>query len=355
MGDRARADAELAKVVAEEPLSFYMALAYARLADHNRALADKVVADAIAREARGPFTLPKGAWLENPTFVRALELTRQGEAKFARGELDRLGLSSRTASREVMWASVFLLSKAGSPTMSHAFLRSANASEAPRAGQLGEWLDHYPVGVWEAPWQLAFPRPFESVVAPAARAANLPEAWAHAIMREESAFDARVVSPAKAYGLMQLIVPTARRVGGQIGLSPDEEALKRPEVNVPIGCKYLASLRAAFPDNALLAIPGYNAGGGAPRKWIGERPNDDFDLWIERIPYEETRNYTKRVITSLLAYEFLYARDQPSEALRMPLAASPSARSGAPAAQPATTPPDEAGGAGVTPNGAAIP
>ncbi len=355
MGDRARADAELAKVVVDQPLSFYMALAYARLAERNRAAADKAVADAIAKEPRGPFTLSKGPWLENPIFVRALELTQQGEAKLVRGELDRLGLSTRTASREVMWASVFLLSKAGSPTMSHAFLRAANASEAPRAGELAEWLDHYPVGAWQLPWELAFPRPYEPVVAPAARAANLPEAWAYAIMREESAFDARVVSPAKAYGLMQLIVPTAKRVGGQIGLSPDEEALKRPEVNVPIGCKYLAQLRSAFPDNALLAIPGYNAGGGAPRKWIGERPNDDFDVWVERIPYEETRNYTKRVLGSMAAYELLYARDQPSEALRMPLAASPAARSGAPTPQPAAVPPDEAGGAGVTPNGAAVP
>jgi soluble lytic murein transglycosylase len=347
MGDTARADAELAKVIVDNPLSFYMALAYARLADKNRALADKAVSDAIAKEPRGAFTLPKGAWLESPIFGRALELAKQGEAKAVKGELDRLGFSTRTASREVMWAGVFLLSKAGSPTMSHALLRSANASEAPRAGELAEWLDHYPVGAWQAPWELAFPRPFEGVVAPAAKAANLPEAWAHAIMREESAFDARVVSPAKAFGLMQLIIPTAKRVGGQIGLSPDEESLKHPEVNVPIGCKYLASLRAAFPDNPLLAIPGYNAGGGAPRKWIGERPNDDFDLWIERIPYEETRNYTKRVLVSLLAYEVLYARDRPSEVLKMPLAASPAARGGRAAPPSATPPPDEASGAGA--------
>jgi soluble lytic murein transglycosylase len=72
-----------------------------------------------------------------------------------------------------------------------------------------------------------------------------------------------------------------------------------------------------------LAIPGYNAGEGAPRKWVAQRPAMDFDLWVERIPYDETRNYTKRVLASLAAYEFLYARDKPSEALRSPLAVSP--------------------------------
>ena len=55
-------------------------------------------------------------------------------------------------------------------------------------------------------------------------------------MREESAFDPRVVSPAKAFGLMQLIVPTAKRMGQALGLDPDEESLKQPAVNIPLGC-----------------------------------------------------------------------------------------------------------------------
>src|SRR5262249_6590089 len=158
--------------------------------------------------------------------------------------------------------------------------------------------------------------------------------WAYAIMREESAFEARVVSPAQAVGLMQLIVPTAKKMGDKLGLVPDEESLKQPAVNIPIGCHYLTVLRGQFADNPLLAIPGYNAGSGAPKKWLVKRPGDDFDLWVEHIPYEETRNYTKRVIGTLAAYEFLYFRDRPSEALRSPLAASPAARAGVAAAAP---------------------
>ncbi|MCC6553634.1 MAG: lytic transglycosylase domain-containing protein, partial [Polyangiaceae bacterium] len=238
-----------------------------------------------------------------------------------------LGVGARTAPAELLWASALLLSRAGAPGPSHGILRTAMNSPKPERIELTEWLDHYPAGRWRAAWELAFPRPFAPIVAAEAKRQGIPEALAFAIMREESAFDPRVTSAADAHGLMQLIVPTARRMAKPLGLPSDAEALKRPEVNVALGCRYLSILRKQFPDNPLLAIPGYNAGGGAPKRWISERPAQSFDLWIERIPYEETRLYTKRVITSLAAYELLYAREQPSEALRTPLPASPTALS----------------------------
>jgi soluble lytic murein transglycosylase len=327
-GAAAQGLAELAGVIRSFPLSYYMALAYARLADHDRAAADRALAEAAAREPEGAFTLPRGPWLDDPTFVRALELLRQGDVKLARGELDQLGFTTRTAPREVLWTAGFLLARQGAFAQSHQILRTPVSTSHPRDNELTDWLEHYPAGRWRAAWELAYPRPFAPIVAAEARRSGLPEAWAYAIMREESAFDARVVSAAKAFGLMQLIVPTARKMGETLGLAPDEESLKQPATNIAVGCHYLTVLRGQFPDNPLLAIPGYNAGVGAPKKWIGERPGDDFDLWVERIPYEETRNYTKRVIATMAAYEFLYARERPSEALHAPLAASPAARGG---------------------------
>ena len=317
---------ELAAVIRDYPLSYYMTLAYARLAERDRPAAERAVADAVSREPEGFFTIPRGPWADDPGFLRAVALIRQGDAKLARGELDKLGVGARTAPRELTWASAFLLARAGAVTASHGFMRSGMNSNAAPGNELVDWLDHYPVGRWRAPWEVAYPRPFVATVVAESKRSGLPEAWAYAIMREESAFDPRVVSPAKAFGLMQLITPTAKKMAEPLSLPWDEEALKRPEVNVAVGCRYLTILRKQFPDNPLLAIPGYNAGGGAPKRWIGERPGDDFDVWVERIPYEETRMYTKRVITSLAAYEFLYTRDVPSEALRSPLAASPTAR-----------------------------
>jgi soluble lytic murein transglycosylase len=332
LGAPDQAKATLAAVIRDYPLSYYMALAHARLADRDRGAADRALAEAMGRDAvepEGSFPLPRGPWLDEPGFARARELLRQGDTKLARAELDRLGLGARTAPREVQYTAAFLFARAEDYRNAHGVFRASTITAQPLPTELTDWLEHYPAGRWRAAWEVAYPRPWVGVVAPASRRQGVPEALAYAIMREESAFDPRVVSGAKAYGLMQLIVPTAKKMGESLGLSPDEESLKLPAVNVPLGCHYLAVLRGQFPDNPLLAIPGYNAGGGAPKKWIAARGADDFDLWVERIPYEETRNYTKRVIGTMAAYEMLYTRDQPSEALRAPLAASPAARAGA--------------------------
>ncbi|MEJ7735000.1 MAG: transglycosylase SLT domain-containing protein [Polyangiaceae bacterium] len=317
---------DLVSVVRSYPLTFYMALANARLLEHDAALATRTLEEALEREPPGDALPQHSKAFTEPAFLRAVELARQGEAKLARAELDLLGLRARTAPPELLWASALLLSRAGSAQDSHGILRSATGNPTAGRIELTEWTEHYPVGRWRAEWEVAYPRPFAPIVAREAQKNGLSEALVYAIMREESAFDARVVSPANAFGLMQL-VPTARTMARPLGIAADSEALKRPETNVTLGCRFLAQLRNQFPDNPLMAIPGYNAGGGAPRKWITERPTQDYDLWVERIPYEETRFYTKRVLGSMAAYELLYAAGQPREALRTPRHASPSARS----------------------------
>jgi soluble lytic murein transglycosylase len=332
LGETARGMGELAQTIRDYPLSYYMALAYARLAEIDRGAAERALGEAIAREPNDPpgvFPLARGPWLSEPVFARALELLRQGDTKHARGELDRLGLASRTAPREVQYTAAFLFARAGDYRHAHSVFRAPTLTSRLRPTDITDWMEHYPKGRWRSAWEVAYPRPWGDVVGPAARKQGIPEALAYAIMREESAFEPRVVSHAKAYGLMQLIMPTAKKMGQSLGITPDAESLKQPSVNVPLGCRYLAILRSQFPDNPLLAIPGYNAGGGAPKRWIAERGADDFDLWVERIPYDETRNYTKRVIGSMAAYEMLYTHDQPSEARAAPRAASPLARSAA--------------------------
>lgn len=323
----------LASVINEYPLSFYMALAHARLLDLDAVNAKKVLADALAREGQaGAPPAPKSPAFGMAEFVRAIELARQGETRFARFELDRLGVGARTAPPEVLWAAALLFSRVGSPKEAHQILRSATNTSTTAQSEFTDWTDHYPAGPWRSAWEIAFPRPYLPTVTAESTRSGIPEALAYSIMREESAFDPRVVSAANAVGLMQLIVPTAKRMGKPLHLPGDAESLKRPEINIALGCRYLSVLRNMFPDNPLMAIPGYNAGGGKPKDWINERPNEDFDLWVEQIPYEETRLYTKRVITSLAAYEVLYGNGTPGEALGAPLAASPNARKAALAA-----------------------
>jgi soluble lytic murein transglycosylase len=201
----------------------------------------------------------------------------------------------------VLWGVALLYARAGSARLSHALPR----------WQLHDWLERWPSGPWKQAWELAFPRPhIEAVTEQAAREAVDP-ALAYAVMREESAFDPDAVSPANAYGLMQVISPTARRFGKELGLPYDRRALTTPRVNIALGIRVLSNYRTYFPGDPLLVIPGYNAGPGRPMRWVKDWPNVDFDLWVELIPFRETRRYTKRVLASRGAYSFLYY--QPTE------------------------------------------
>jgi soluble lytic murein transglycosylase len=135
---------------------------------------------------------------------------------------------------------------------------------------------------------------------------GIPLSLTWAIMREESSFFPEARSSANALGLMQLIPPTARWMAKGTPHASDEAALKKPEVSIALGTRLLAKLRASFSANEALAIAAYNGGGGAVGRWIAARPQEDFDLFVEEIPFEETRGYLKRVIASEAAYAFLY-------------------------------------------------
>jgi len=142
-------------------------------------------------------------------------------------------------------------------------------------------------------------------------------------MREQSAFDPMAVSHADAYGLMQLIVPTAKMTAKPLGLPYDRRSLLRPSVNIALGASVLSRLIRRFSQNPLLALPGYNAGPGRPARWIKERPHFDFDVWVELIPFRETRRYTKRVLASRAAYAVLYEPDFAERAMTLPIQVVP--------------------------------
>jgi soluble lytic murein transglycosylase len=184
--------------------------------------------------------------------------------------------------------------------------------------RLTDHLEHFPEAKWRIEWETAYPRAFEPLVAKACEKYTLPQAIAWGIMREESSFVADAKSPAQAYGLMQLIVPTARGLTSGTPYGADEASLKQPEVSIELGTRLLAGLRSKFGHDAL-AISAYNAGGGSVDKWMKNRTGDDLDLFVENIPFDETRNYVKRVTSSVAAYGYLYDRKSYDAVLAMPL------------------------------------
>ena len=169
-----------------------------------------------------------------------------------------------------------------------------------------------PAGVEQrAVWTALFPRPYASTVSEAAAREHFPEELVYSVMRKESGYKPSVVSQADAIGLLQLIVPTARVNAAEIGIKPVERAmLFEPSINIPVATHYLAKLVAHYKGQAVLAVSAYNAGEHKVDEWL-KRANRqkknpvELDWFVEDIPFEQTRNYTRSVVTCWARYAYL--------------------------------------------------
>jgi soluble lytic murein transglycosylase len=311
-GETDDARARYQAIVADQPLTYYMLLAFGRLRAMDEGAARAAMQAAIARERAAPFFTHEHPELTTPAFQRFTRLLEVGEIDAAKREAAAAGLTADGADPEVLWAVAWLYDRAGAPELGHAFSR----------GRLTDFRAHWPAGRWRLPWQAAYPRPWDGVVTRESESASIPTALTWAIMREESAFDPDAHSSANAIGLMQLMAATARMLAHGTPLVADEPSLHRPDVSITLGARFLGSLRSSFASNPALAIAAYNGGAAAVRRWLGERGADDFDVFVERIPFDETRGYIKRVLSSQAAYAYLYAPKALDELLALPQRAS---------------------------------
>ena len=154
-------------------------------------------------------------------------------------------------------------------------------------------------------YELLYPRPFDAEVRQAARATRLPEELIYAVIRQESLFRTDARSSAGATGLMQLLPETARRTAASAGFArPSRGDLLDPAVNVKLGSTYLRGLLDRADGQWPIAIAGYNAGPGAARRWLPDAAMET-DVWVENIPYNETRAYVQRVHWHSLVFAWL--------------------------------------------------
>jgi soluble lytic murein transglycosylase len=137
---------------------------------------------------------------------------------------------------------------------------------------------------------------------------EVEKAIVFAIARQESAFNPTVVSPANAYGLMQVTAGAGKYVAKKYGTSFDLARLKSdPAYNAAFGAAELGGLIEDYRGSYIMTFAGYNAGRGSVRKWI-ERYGDPRDPkvdavdWVEQIPFSETRNYVQRIMENLQVY-----------------------------------------------------
>jgi soluble lytic murein transglycosylase len=153
---------------------------------------------------------------------------------------------------------------------------------------------------------LSYPLGFKPFLLEASRDRALNPLLLAALVREESRYDPDACSPVGAMGLAQLMPSTAKGIDPKIGALGDRP-LTDPRSNLMRGAHFLAYTRTCFPQGKdFLAVASYNAGVGAVKGWLSRFPTDDPDVFIESIPYRETRNYVRRVMESFWNYQELY-------------------------------------------------
>ncbi len=180
------------------------------------------------------------------------------------------------------------------------------------AGRLAEKWGWYRHGIqlmaeaqsWDE-LQVRFPVVYKDQVKKAAKQTAVNPLFIFAVARQESAFTPDAKSPAGAVGLMQLLPTTAKETAQKNGLSFSPNDLILPEKNIALGSRYLNHLLGVFEGNRILAAAAYNAGPSRVKKWLNKEPNAQlpYDVWIETIPFKETRGYVQNV----LSYSVIYA------------------------------------------------
>ena len=163
-------------------------------------------------------------------------------------------------------------------------------------------------------WEMLYPFGWRNDVMAAAQRVGLDPYLVAALVREESSYYPRALSRAGARGLMQLMPATARPMAEHRGLAfAGGELLDDPGANLEIGTAFLAGLLREFKDPRL-ALAAYNAGPARVRQWWQARRTSDLEAWVEQIPFDETRQYVKRVMFSWEEYRRLYGLPESASA-----------------------------------------
>lgn len=169
-----------------------------------------------------------------------------------------------------------------------------------------------------------FPMPFRQDVVASAKDIGLDPAYVYGLIRQESRFVMDARSHVGASGLMQLMPSTARWTARKIGLPYSAEQITERTVNLKLGTSYLKLVLDDFDGSQAMAAAAYNAGPSRPRRWR-EGATIEPAIWAENIPFNETRDYVKKVLSNATVYAAMLAgqRQSPAPAPLAPTAAGP--------------------------------
>jgi soluble lytic murein transglycosylase len=288
-GDRDQAARQFAQLVKDSPRTYYGLLAAKR------------APGAVVGGGAAPFAFPvdpREGLQGDPRFGRAVALREVGLREFADEELDELTRRSVGEPRRL-----YALSAAyAADERYHMALRILRRSFQGTARGGGTSPREF--------WEMFYPLGWRDALTAAAGRASLDPFLVAAVVREESSFYPQARSRVGARGLMQLMPDTGRAVAQARQIPfPDAEVLDQPVTNLEIGTIFLGGLLREFGD-ARLAAAAYNAGPTRAREWWANRKTDDLEVWVEQIPFNETRAFVKRVMLSWQEYQRVYGEKQ---------------------------------------------
>ncbi len=237
--------------------------------------------------------------------ARALELTAVGQFQSAVFEIRQLERTVRKNLNGVMW-------------LSDLYVRARSYSDSVRLLHL--YLDFIArtkeKDLSRTFWKNFFPLAYAELIDTHAGDYKIDPFLVKGLIRQESLFDTQSLSPAGARGLMQLMPETGKRLySAQPGGRPfDKEILHDPEINIELGVKYIGQLQKKFGKHGPHVLISYNAGPHVLKKWLKRfRHIEDPDVFIESIPYPETRKYVKHVLRNHGIYQVLYPQKSTNE------------------------------------------
>ncbi len=167
--------------------------------------------------------------------------------------------------------------------------------------------------------ELRFPVLYRDIVEANAQHNNIDPDWVYGVLRQESAFVTDARSSAGALGLMQLMPGTGQMTGRRINLRlPNNHAILNVENNVKLGTSYLRNVLDVNNGNQVLATASYNAGPNRVRQWLPGKAPLEADVWVDSVPFNETRNYVKNVLAFTTVYSYRLETVMRRLAERMP-------------------------------------
>lgn len=241
----------------------------------------------------------KATAFSNPVLMKRFERARDmmilGEYEWARWDL--YDIERKTSNKEYLRTLMSEYNTAGQ------FNRSSYIAQINFSGQRSV---HGMEGIRYL-WEFAYPRAYSDQVEKFSKKFEVPEELVWGIMRAETNYRRDAISPVGALGLMQVMPFTGHKLASLLGEKNFQAPLLlQPETAVKFGSRYLKRLMDRFDNTIPLVAAGYNAGPHRVKSWLASFGSLETDEFIEHIPFLETRNYVKRVVSNAHIYAQLY-------------------------------------------------